>query len=94
MFNVAYNSSIVEIVKKIKAKFKKWNAYWIEIERIRMECMVKSGRGFWQLIKENTYQKMGGGLNIMIIVGLKALKMNFGLMVRVKYSYLDPKVKV
>ena len=47
MFNVAYNSSIVEIVKKIKAKFKKWNAYWVEIERIRMKCMVKSGRGFW-----------------------------------------------
>ena len=37
---------------------------------------------------------MDGGLNIMIIVGLKALKMNFGLMVRVKYSNLDPKVKV
>ena len=47
MFNVAYNSSIEKKVKKIKAKFKKWNTYWIEIERIRMECMVKSGRGFW-----------------------------------------------
>jgi len=37
----------MEIIRKIIKRFKKWNAYWAEIERIRMECMEKSGRGFW-----------------------------------------------
>ena len=35
------------MIKKIIKRLKKWNAYWVEIERIRMECMIKSGRGHW-----------------------------------------------
>jgi hypothetical protein len=37
----------MEIIKKIKNRIKKWNAYWAKIEEIRMKCMIKSGRGFW-----------------------------------------------
>tara|TARA_R110001592_G_scaffold4556_1_gene25640 strand:- start:1565 stop:2296 length:732 start_codon:yes stop_codon:yes gene_type:complete len=38
------------IFKKIISRIKRWNAYWVEIEKIRMECMVKSGRGMWIIL--------------------------------------------
>ena len=44
---ISLYSSIMEMIKKIKEKLKKWNACWVKIEKIRMECMIKSGRGFW-----------------------------------------------
>ena len=49
IFNINLYSSIMEIIKKIKKRFSKWNAYWANIEKIRMECMIKSGKGFFIL---------------------------------------------
>ena len=49
IFNINLYSSTMEIIKKIIKRFKKWNAYWANIEKIRMECMIKSGKGFFIL---------------------------------------------
>ena len=49
IFNINLYSSTMEIIKKIIKRFKKWNAYWANIEKIRMECMIKSGKGFFML---------------------------------------------
>tara|TARA_B100001094_G_C18110889_1_gene761079 strand:- start:455 stop:1186 length:732 start_codon:yes stop_codon:yes gene_type:complete len=38
------------LFKKITLRIKKWNAYWAKIEKIRMECMIKSGRGMWIIL--------------------------------------------
>lgn len=44
MFSINFNlhSSIMEVIKKIGKKIKKWHAYWVWIEEQRMKAAIYS----------------------------------------------------